>query len=285
MGPYHRPTTLQEALGLLAGPGLCIAAGCTDLFPATGGRALTGPVLDITAIAALRGIAQEGDHIRLGATTTWADILRADLPPGFDMLKQAAREVGAVQIQTSGTLAGNICNASPAADGVPCLLALGAEVEIAALGGTRRVQLEAFITGVRQTALCPGEMVTAVLIPRAQTGGQSRFLKLGARSYLVISIAMVAVRLEIETGHIRAAALAVGACSAVARRLPRQEAALIGARADASLIQRIESALITPDLAPIDDIRADASYRAEAAVELIRRAVSDLVTRDGRVAA
>ncbi|SLN24333.1 Nicotinate dehydrogenase FAD-subunit [Roseovarius gaetbuli] len=285
MSPYHRPTSLQEALGLLAHPGLSIAAGCTDLFPATGARALRGSVLDITAIAGLRGVTVEGDEFRIGATTTWADILRADLAPGFDMLKQAAREVGSVQIQTSGTLAGNICNASPAADGVPCLLALEAEVEIAALGGTRRVPLAEFITGVRQTALCPGEMVTAILIPRSQTGGESRFLKLGARAYLVISIAMVAARLEIENGHIRAAALAVGACSAVARRLPRQEAALIGARADAGLIERVEAALITPDLAPIDDIRADATYRAEAAVELIRRAVDDLVTRDAEAAA
>ena len=94
MSPYHRPTSLQEALGLLASSRLCIAAGCTDLFAATGARALSGPVLDITAIAALRGIKPEGDDIRIGATTTWADILRADLPPGFHMLKQAAREVG-----------------------------------------------------------------------------------------------------------------------------------------------------------------------------------------------
>ncbi|MDT8327398.1 MAG: FAD binding domain-containing protein [Roseovarius sp.] len=285
MSPYHRPATLQEALDVLARPGLCIAAGCTDLFPATGARALNGPVLDITAIAGLRGIKAEGDDIRIGATTTWADILRADLPPGFDMLKQAAREVGSVQIQTSGTLAGNICNASPAADGVPCLLALGAEVEIAALLGTRRVPLDAFITGVRQTTLRPGEMVTAIVIPKAQTGGRSRFLKLGTRAYLVISIAMIVARLEIENGHIRTAALAVGACSAVARRLPRQEAALIGGRADAGLVERVEAALITPDLSPIDDIRADANYRAEAAVELIRRAVDDLVTGAGKVAA
>ncbi len=285
MSPYHRPATLQEALVLLANPGLCIVAGCTDLFPATGARALSGPVLDITAIAALRGIAPDGDHIRLGATTTWADILRADLPGGVDMLKQAAREVGSAQIQTAGTLAGNVCNASPAADGVPCLLALGAEVEIASFSGTRRVPLDAFITGVRQTALHPGEMVTAILIPKTQTGGQSRFIKLGARAYLVISIAMVAARLEIENDHVSAAALAVGACSAVAQRLPRQEAALIGARADATLIKRIEATLITPDLSPIDDIRADATYRAEAAVELIRRAVHDLATHAGKVAA
>ena len=285
MSPYHRPTTLQEALALLASPGLCIAAGCTDLFPATGARALNGPVLDITAIAALRGIKTEGDDVRIGATTTWADILRTDLAHGFDMLKQAAREVGSVQIQTSGTLAGNICNASPAADGGPCLLALEAEVESAALAATRRVPLAEFITGVRQTALCPGEMVTAILIPRSQTGGDSRFIKLGARAYLVISIAMVAARLEIENGHIRAAALAVGACSAVAQRLPRQEAALIGAPADAGLIELVEATLITPDLAPIDDLRADANYRAEASVELIRRAVKDLVTRDAEAAA
>ncbi len=276
MQAYHRPATLQDALGALADGAARVAAGCTDLFPATGARELAGPVVDITGIEGLRGVTRASEGWRFGAATTWTDVIRADLPPAFDMLKEAAREVGSVQIQTAGTLIGNICNASPAADGVPCLLALEAEVEIGSVAGMRRVPLSGFITGVRQTILCPGEMVVAVHVPEAVARGRSRFLKLGARRYMVISIAMVAVRLSIERGVIIEAAVAVGACSAVAVRLARLEAALVGARAE-NAEERVEAGLVLPDLAPIDDIRADAAYRSTAAVELIRRAIGDLV--------
>lgn len=276
MQRYLRPSTVLEAVGYLAKENMRIAAGCTDLFAATAARELPGSMVDITGIADLRGIARGPDGWRFGAATTWADVIRADLPPAFDMLREAAREVGSVQIQNAGTLAGNLCNASPAADGVPCLLTLEAEVEIGSLAGTRRVALADFITGVRQTALCPGEMVVAVHVPDAAGRGRSRFLKLGARRYLVISIAMVSVRLVIDGGRISEAAVAVGACSAVARRLPRLEEALRGADVWDAL-NRTEDDLVLPELAPIDDIRADAAYRGAAAVELIRRAIGDLV--------
>ncbi len=277
MGCYHRPGTIDEALEVLADTRVTIAAGCTDLLAATDRPVLSGPVLDITGIPALKGIETGPTHIRINAATTWADVIRADLPAGFDMLKQAAAEVGSVQIQTTATIAGNICNASPAADGVPCLLALGAEVEMASLRGRRCLPLDRFITGVRQTALAPDEMVTAILIPKGASAGQSCFLKLGARKYLVISIAMVAARLVVEEGVIQHAALAVGACSAVATRLPRLEAALKGQpiMTGAGLITR---ALVADDLNPIGDIRADAAYRHHAAVELLRRALSELAT-------
>lgn len=276
MQRYHRPASLREAVGVLAGDDIRIAAGCTDLFAATAARDLPGRVVDITGIEELRGVARGPGGWRIGAATTWADLIRADLPAAFDMLRQAAREVGSVQIQNAGTIAGNLCNASPAADGVPCLMALEAEVEIGSVAGVRRLALADFITGVRQTVLRRGEMVQALLIPEAAARGRSRFLKLGARRYLVISIAMVAVRLVIEGGRITEAAIAVGACSAVARRLPRLEAALRGAVAE-DAVARVEDVLVLPELAPIDDIRADAAYRGTAAVELIRRAIGDLV--------
>lgn len=276
MQRYLRPATVQEAVGYLATDNILIAAGCTDLFPATWARELPGSVVDITGIADLRGVSRGPGGWRFGAATTWADVIRADLPPAFDMLKEAARDVGSVQIQTAGTLAGNICNASPAADGVPCLLALEAEVEICSVTGARRVPLAGFITGVRRTVLRPGEMVVALHVPDVAGRGRSRFLKLGARRYLVISIAMVAVRLSIERGIVTGASVTVGACSAVARRLVRLEAALVGARAEDAL-NRLDPGLVVPDLEPIDDIRADAAYRGAAAVELIRRAIGDLV--------
>ncbi|MEQ9257574.1 MAG: FAD binding domain-containing protein [Roseovarius sp.] len=284
MPAYLRPDTLDAALDALARQPMTIAAGCTDLFPATEARALPGDVLDITGIPALRGVARgaEGD-VRIGGAASWADVIRADLPPAFDMLKEAAREVGSVQIQNAATVAGNLCNASPAADGVPCLLALDAEVEIASAKGARRVPLAGFITGPRQTVLAPGEMVVALHVPAAATEGQSRFLKLGARKYLVISIAMVAVRLRAEAGRIEEAAIAVGSCSAVAQRLGALEAALEGvALSDAPT--RVEAELLSAVLSPIDDIRADAAYRLRAAGELIRRALADLAPEKERAA-
>jgi len=272
---FYRPDTLQDALDVLAGRRVTIAAGCTDLFPATQARALPGDVLDITGIAELRGVTSDAQGIRIGATASWSDVIRANLPPAFDMLKQAAREVGSAQIQNAGTVAGNICNASPAADGVPCLLALDAEVEVASVTETRRVALAEFITGPRRTVLTPGEMVTAIHVPAPATRGRSRFLKLGARKYLVISIAMVAAKVEVRAGRVADAAIAVGACSAVATRLPALEGALTGAPVD-RLADRFDPALVTDALSPIADIRADAPYRRRAAAELVRRALGDL---------
>lgn len=277
MSGYARPETLDEALALLHQTGGRVAAGCTDLFPATVARALEGPVVDITGLQGLRGVEATQAGLRIGAATTWSDLIKAEMPPACDMLKQAAREVGSVQIQNAATLAGNLCNASPAADGVPCLLALEAEVELAGQGGIRRMPLEAFIEGPRQTALRAGEMMTAVHLPNSALGGRSGFQKLGARRYLVISIAMVAVRIVAPAGVVEEAALAVGACSAVAVRLRQVEAALVGQAFDHTLTNAIETERVAAALSPVNDIRADATYRSHAAAELLRRALRDLV--------
>lgn len=275
MSGYFRPDTLAAALAHLAAGPAVLAAGCTDLLAATEAPALRGPVLDLTGIAALRGIAETPDGWRIGATTRWSDLLRADLPPGFDMLRDAAREVGSVQIQNSGTVAGNLCNASPAADGVPPLLALDAVVELAFVGGTRRLPLTDFLTGVRRTALRSGEVVTAVHVPRAAGRGRSRFLKLGARRYLVISIASVAVRIVADGERIVRAAIAVGSCSPVAVRLTALEARLRGLRL-VDLAGAVDAQAVAAVLSPITDMRGDAGYRSDAAVELLRRALAGI---------
>ena len=269
MGAYLRPRRLEEALTALARPHVVLAGG-TDFYPARVGRAIGEDVLDIGAIAALRGITADGSGWRLGATTTWSELLAADLPPLFDGLKQAAREVGGRQIQNAGTLAGNLCNASPAADGVPCLLALDAEIEIAGPAGRRRLPLSQFIIGVRRTALAPGELAVAIHVPRPGHEARSAFLKLGTRRYLVISIAMAAATLEIAEGRVAAARIAVGACSPVAERLPTLEAALTGAPLDGRLADRVEASHLAP-LSPIDDVRGSAAYRSDAVVTVLRR--------------
>ena len=276
MASYLRPAELSQALDALGAAPLTIVAGGTDFYPARVGRALDDDVLDITDIAALRGIGLDGEHFRIGALARWSELIAADLPPCFDGLKLAAREVGGVQIQNAGTVCGNLCNASPAADGVPPLLTLDAEVEIASSGGLRRAPLDRFITGNRKTVLSPGEMVTAVLVPARQAAARSTFVKLGARKYMVISIVMVAALVEMaDDGAVAAARIAVGACSEVARRLDGLEAELIGRPLDGTLGAAVTAAHLA-SLSPIDDLRGPATYRADAALTLVRRALDRL---------
>lgn len=272
MVPFLRPSSLDQALAALAAdPSLRVVAGGTDVYPALAEAAPRTPMLDLSALP-LRGIAQDAQGWRFGALTTWTDIARADLPAPMRGLQQAAVEVGSPQIQNAGTIAGNIVNASPAADGTVALLALGAEVEVAG-PNPRRVPLGDFVLGPRKVALGPGELVTAVHVPDPGDG-VGGFLKLGARKYLVISIAMVAASLRIDRGVIVQAGIAVGSCSPVARRLTRLETRLQG------LPLSQAAALVRPEdaagLAPITDVRADAAYRTESVPVLVSRLLTRL---------
>ena len=270
---YLRPRTLNEAVDALGEPGAQVLAGGTDFYPALGERWISTPVVDITAVREIKGIAREKDYFRIGGGTTWTKVLQTPLPQCFDALKSAAREIGSVQIQNRGTVAGNLCNASPAADSVPPLLALDAEVELASSSGTRRVPLAEFIVGNRKTLRAAGEILTAVIVPRTVEDAPSVFLKLGARRYLVISIVMVAAVVSVnEQGRVRYARVAVGSCSVRAQRLTALEQVLLDKPADAGL-----AALVSPEhlssLSPIDDVRATAAYRCDAALTLVRRAL------------
>jgi CO/xanthine dehydrogenase FAD-binding subunit len=287
MAIYLRPNGLSEALAALAADTanppvdamdrLTVLAGATDFYPAaTTRQAWFQPtpdrILDISAVEGLRGISETADGFRIGALTTWTDLINAPLPPAFDGLKQASRQVGGMQIQNRGTIAGNLCNASPAADGVPPLLALDAEVEVASSNATRRLPLSQFILGNRKTALLPGELLAAIHVPRPIDGEQSVFLKLGARAYLVISIASVAANIAIDAqGRIARARIAVGSCSAVPQRLGALEQRLQGLEPPLASLTVVASMLDV--LSPIDDVRASAAYRSEAALTLIRRAL------------
>lgn len=277
MAAYIRPTTLDEALEALGTGPLTILAGGTDHYPARVGRPLDEDILDVSAIGGLGAIEELDGHWRLGATATWSDVIEADLSPCFDGLKLAAREVGGVQIQNAGTVVGNVCNASPAADGVPPLLALDAAVEVRSGNGAKDVPLAHFIAGNRRTLLEPGEMVTALLVPKPEAPrAASHFLKLGSRKYLVISIVMVAAVAEIaEDGNVARARVAVGACSEVAQRLPALEDALVGRAFGDGLGEVAETAHLAP-LDPIGDVRGSAEYRRDAALTVVRRTLQEL---------
>lgn len=292
MADYFRPDNLNEAL-LLLDQQLCQPlAGGTDFYPAQiNSTAWGGPgiyhsgqpvTLDLSAIQALQQIHDYEHYIEIGAMMTWSELIHSELPLWLDGLKLAGREVGGLQIQNRATLAGNLCNASPAADGVPALIALDAKIRLQSLNKQRELALKAFILGNRQTARRDNELVTAILIPKfsndPQVQTRSTFLKLGARRYLVISIAMVAITLSYDdNGAITHAAIAVGACSEVARRLTTLERRLSG-----QLLINAASQVRETDfesLTPLDDVRASAAYRRHSAQVLVKRGLAQLADK------
>ena len=284
---YRRPASLDDALEHLGERPHRILAGGTDVYPADAAAVGWGrpgvdhpdstPILDISGIDELAGIRRFPDRVEVGALATWTEALESDLPAWFDCVRLAAREVGGRQIQNRGTVAGNLCNASPAADGVPALLVLDARVRLRCRGGSRELPLETFVTGNRRTCLEPNELMSAIVIPAPAPGVRSTFLKLGARRYLVISIAMVAACAEVREGRVHDARVAVGACSEVAQRLTGLEARLEAMpAAQAPDIVRDEDFAL---LSPLDDVRASAAYRRHGARVLVRRAL-DVLVRD-----
>ena len=279
MSHYFRPETLEDAVRILAVEDARVLSGGTDFFPSLGERPPVFNVVDISAIGSMRGILTTSDEHRIGGLTTWTEILTSSLPSSFDALKSAAREIGGIQIQNRGTIAGNLCNASPAADSVPPLLALDAEVELTSSSGIRRVPLSKFITGNRKTLRRPDEILTTVMVPRTMDDAASAFLKLGARRYLVISMVMVAVVLKTDDNdRISDARVAVGSCSVTARRLRELERELIGVSAQGGLGALVRREHLSP-LAPIDDVRATANYRLDAALTMVSRSLEECAGR------
>lgn len=270
---YIKPKTLDEAVAWLAAGEARILSGGTDFYPALGDRVVRDAIVDVSGLRELRGISTDKDCIRIGGLMTWSEIIRTPLPRSFDALKAAAREVGSVQIQNRGTVAGNLCNASPAADGVPPLLVLDAEIELVSDEGVRRMPLADFIVGNRKTQRKANEILTAVLIPRGLDDAVSTFVKLGARRYLVISISMVAAVVQFENRKVIEARVAVGSCSAVARRLPALEAELVGITVGGPLGVAVRPEHLA-SLSPIDDVRATAAYRIDASLRLVQRALN-----------
>ncbi|HEY4188872.1 MAG TPA: FAD binding domain-containing protein [Candidatus Limnocylindrales bacterium] len=276
VAPYLRPDRLEDALAILASEPRLILAGGTDVYPASASRPLDRPVLDITALPGLRRVVDDGDAWLIPALTTWTDVAEASLPPAFDGLRMAARTIGGRQIQNAGTICGNVVNASPASDGMPNLLALGASVELASTAGARVVPLDRFVLGNRKTDLRPGELIVGLRVPKLDGDVRSTFEKLGSRAYLVISIVAVAAVIRVEDGRVVDARVAVGACSPVARRLAALEADLVGRPANGTLVDVVRRGHLA-GLAPIDDVRGTAAYRSDAVRTLVRRALAEVV--------
>ena len=266
------PSNLNEALTILREPELMVVAGGTDYFPALKQRKKHHKILNLFNVREMNKVTSESGGLRIGASVTWSEIIKLQLPAAFNALKVAARQVGSIQIQNAATLAGNLCNASPAADGIPPLLILDAEIEMqSAERGKRQMPLCEFLQGIRSTARRKDELVTSIYVPRPPTDLISSFSKLGSRSHLVISVCMTATGLVLDNNNcIIDLRVAVGACSPVAQRLHTLEREVIGSHRDTVSIMRHH---LSP-LSPIDDFRGTAAFRLEAVREQIHRLLS-----------
>ncbi len=284
---YYRPLTLEDALDLRAESELTVLAGGTDFYPSRVARPMNEPVLDISALTDLRGISRievaGGAAWRIGALTTWSDLVRQRQAqaPALAALVSAAREMGGIQVQNQATVGGNLCNASPAADGVPALAALDAQVELRSARGTRSLALVEFVQGNRRTQLANDEILTAVTLPAFSSNARSQFRKLGHRKYLVISIAMVAVCVDFDRhGALSRCGIAVGSCAPSVRRLGDLEAALMGLPRS-QVLGQVQAWLDRLDclqaLSPIDDVRGSAEYRLAAVRQLVSRLFAELM--------
>lgn len=274
---YLRPVGLDEAVRLRRDTGFALLAGGTDLYPAIEhGRRCDG-LIDLSRIDALHGpVEVDGEAWVVPALTTWAALRDAALPPLFDGLRQAAAEVGGRQVQNTGTVGGNLCNASPAADGNAVLLALDASVVLAGPGTRRELPVRDFLLGNRRTALAPGEILQCVRVPVRHGRAASAFRKLGARRYLVISIVMAcAVAADDGRGCASGVRISVGACADRPLRLESLEARLEGLPIGSLGTVELSPADLAP-LQPLDDVRGSAGYRIAAARTLVADALGAL---------
>tara|TARA_S200000501_G_C20752254_1_gene712220 strand:- start:77 stop:928 length:852 start_codon:yes stop_codon:yes gene_type:complete len=274
---YFQPNDLKSAFDALNNNNdLIIAAGCTDLFPTTNDISLNKNVLDITNIKSIRGFEFNHENTKIGAATTWTDIINENLPSCYDMLKACAKEVGSIQIQNLGTIGGNICNASPAADSIPCLLSLDAKIELSSKNNKRIIPVDEFIFGARKTKLQHGEILTSIIIPKGKEKGFSAFKKIGARKYLVISISMVACYVSISNNIIEEIAISVGSCSEVAKRIFSIERQMIKKEINKNIFHEVNFSQLN-EISPITDIRSTQTYRLKSSHSLIKDVIKDVI--------
>ena len=274
----RKAATLDEAVALLANePGVWRPlAGGTDVMVQLGAGTLASRQhVSIWGIRELRRVDVDGEAVTLGALTTFSDILRHEvLRSEFPLLGRAAADTGGIANQNRGTIAGNIANASPAADTPPALLVYDAQLELTSVRGRRTVPYERFHTAYKQMNLAPDELITAVRLPRRR-GWYQHYRKVGARRAQAISKVCFAGAALLEAGRIADIRLAFGSVAPTVVRAFDTEAMLRGARVDDASVDRAGAALAA-ELRPIDDVRSTAAYRRQVAVNVLREFLQSL---------
>jgi CO/xanthine dehydrogenase FAD-binding subunit len=274
------PTTLEEVYELLAEGGrrAKIIAGGTDLMVGLNAKSLAAEeFIDIWRLNELRGIDDEGETIRIGALTTYTQLIRSPLIQlSVPALVEASRTIGAIQIQNRGTIGGNIVNASPAGDSLPVLLAFDAEVEIGSIRGVRKVSFNNFYTGYRQTVMEPDEILLAVRLRKSKPNERSFFFKVGTRRAQAISKVVMAVKVRTTGAEINSISIALGSVAPVVVRAFRTESLLTSAILNATIIEEARRT-VSLDIAPITDVRSTEHYRRTVTGNVLARVLSRLM--------
>jgi CO/xanthine dehydrogenase FAD-binding subunit len=274
-----RPTTLEAALGALRGAprGTVLLAGGTDLLVTwNAGGPVPQHVIDLWGVRELAGASVRDGMLRVGALTTYTELIRAaDVRAHAPALVEAARTVGAVQIQNRGTLGGNVANASPAGDTLPVLLAMDADIVVASEArGERAIPAEKFWVAYRKTALAADELILRVDIPVRDRPVE--FRKVGTRRAQAISKVVMALSVGRDSGGlVHEPRIAYGSVAPTPVRAHRAEQALVGRPLGSSTIEAACAAL-EADISPIDDLRSTREYRQHVSAAILRRALEDL---------
>lgn len=279
---YHAPDTVEQALALLrAEPAARVLAGGTDLIvQARAGRVAPAAFVDVKRIERLTGVRRtpQGGFAIGAATPCTALLAEPDLVAAWPGVVEAANLIGSVQVRNRATMGGNLCNASPAADSVPALVAAGATAMIAGAQGEREVPVEQVPQGPGRTALSPGEFIVELRLPPRPAGGADAYLRATPRTEMDIAITGVGAAVVIGAdGLCTAARVALGAVAPTVVLADEAGAALVGTRIDDAALDRMADA-VRAVCRPIDDKRSTAEYRIHIAAVLARRAVA--IARD-----
>jgi carbon-monoxide dehydrogenase medium subunit len=280
---FEAPTTVNAAVKLLAGKaGVArVLAGGTDLLvQMRTDRVAPDLIVDVKRIPALRTITAKNGAFRIGAAVAGAELgEHKALRKAWPGVVEAANLIGSHQIQSRATLAGNLCNASPAADSVPALVAAGASAVIAGPRGKRTVPVETVATGPGKTSLKRGEMVEAILLPKRPPRAGDAYLRFIPRSEMDIAVVGAGVSLTLDAkGVCTAARVALGAVAERVILVPEAAKALIGSKVDAKALERLAAAAAAA-CRPIDDKRGTKEFRIRVAGVLARRAAETALKR------
>lgn len=281
---YHAPDSITGAIALLAAdPTARPLGGGTDLIvQMRSGRVTPGAVVDLKRIDEMNGVRRDGDAFVIGAATP-CTALRADaaLVLAWPGVVEAANLIGSVQVRNRATMAGNLCNASPAADSVPALVAAGATCVVAGPAGLREVPVEAIPVAPGRTSLGPGEFVVEIRLPAQPSRGSDAYLRSTPRTEMDIAVVGVGVSLVLDDeGTCTAARVALGAVGPTVVLVEKAGAALIGSKLDDDTLAELSKAAQAA-CNPIDDKRGTVSYRKAMAGVLARRAVLIAASRAG----
>jgi carbon-monoxide dehydrogenase medium subunit len=281
---FHSPATIDEAVVLLAAnPAARPLSGGTDLIvQMRSGRTTPTAIVDLKRIAQLTGIRRLGGGFAIGAATP-CTALKADqaLAADWPGVVEAANLIGSVQVRNRATMAGNLCNASPAADSVPALIAAGATVLIAGPSGEREAAVETVAISPGRTSLAPGEFVVEIRLPARPSRGGDAYLRSIPRTEMDIAVVGAGASLVLgPDGTCTAARIALGAVAPTALLVEDAGTALIGTRLDEAALDRMAAA-VAAACRPIDDTRGPAAYRTARAGVLARRVVAIARQRAG----